>query len=425
MQSPVQPFFSILIPTRQRHTTLHYSIKTVLAQNYQDFELVIMDNCSSPETREVADSFKDQRIAYYRSERRLSMTENWELGLSKTKGRYITVIGDDDGLLPKALSNCFDLITQYQVNIVSWYRWPYFWPNAPQQQNSLYIPFSSQVHLRNGKDFLSKVYRYEISYEHLPMLYNSFVSKELVQEIKLKNEGHYYSENCFCPDVFSGAANAFFCGDYIHSDRPFSLSGISASSNLSISISTNSQPEKLARQEESKQQLHPSLKVPENADRFTSLAISSDFLWAKNIFFPTHNLEVSLSGAIQDLLDRVNHDPDKYESFLETAKKMILTFGLDPSLFRVSPKSIAQSIANPPSRWLGNPNSPTGIVLNCKLLNIDNVYEALLLCYKVMIGEIRYVVKDNQPYVDLSDLNISIEKEELDLRSSRSQVTYF
>jgi hypothetical protein len=353
------------------------------------------------------------------------MTENWELGLSKTKGRYITVIGDDDGLLPKALSNCFDLITQYQVNIVSWYRWPYFWPNAPQQQNSLYIPFSSQVHLRNGKDFLSKVYRYEISYEHLPMLYNSFVSKELVQEIKLKNEGHYYSENCFCPDVFSGAANAFFCGDYIHSDRPFSLSGISASSNLSISISTNSQPEKLARQEESKQQLHPSLKVPENADRFTSLAISSDFLWAKNIFFPTHNLEVSLSGAIQDLLDRVNHDPDKYESFLETAKKMILTFGLDPSLFRVSPKSIAQSIANPPSRWLGNPNSPTGIVLNCKLLNIDNVYEALLLCYKVMIGEIRYVVKDNQPYVDLSDLNISIEKEELDLRSSRSQVTYF
>jgi hypothetical protein len=42
-----------------------------------------------------------------------------------------------------------------------------------------------------------------------------------------------------------------------------------------------------------------------------------------------------------------------------------------------------------------------------------------------MIGEIRYAVKDNQPYVDLSDLDISIEKEGLDLRSSRSQVTYF
>jgi hypothetical protein len=421
------PFFSILLPTRQRHKTLYYAIKTVLAQSFTDFELLIIDNCSSPETRDVTDSFNDQRIAYYRSERRLSMTENWELGLSKARGRYVTVIGDDDGLLPNALSDCFDLITQYQVDIVSWYRWPYFWPNAPQQQNSLYIPFSSQVHIRNGKDILSKVYRYEIAYEHLPMLYNSFVSKELVQQIKQQNQSQYYPENCFCPDVFSGAVNAFFCDTYVHSDRSFSMSGISASSNLSTLTLTNSPSAKQWRMEESKKQFHPLLKVSKDTDIATPLTIASDLLLAKDIFFPSETaVKVNLSGVIQaNLLDRANDDPDRYESFLETAKKMILTLGLDPSLFRVPPKSTAQSIVNPPSRWLGNPNSPSGIVLNCKSLNIHNVYDALLLCYKVMIGEIRYAVKDNQPYVDLSDLNISIEKEGLDLRSSRSQVTYF
>lgn len=427
MQSLVQPFFSILIPTRQRHATLYYSIKTVLSQGYKDFELVIMDNCSSPETREVADSFKDQRISYYRSDRRLSMTENWELGLSKAKGRYITVIGDDDGLLPNALSNCFDLITQYQIDIVSWYRWPYFWPNAPQQQNSLYIPFSSQVYLRNGKDILSKVYRYEITYESLPMLYNSFVSKKLVEQIKQQNQNQYYTDNCFCPDVFSGAVNAFFCDTYIHSDRPFSLSGISASSNLSTLTLTNSSPAKQWRTEESKKQFHPLLKTSEDTDIATPLTIASDLLWAQDIFFPSEtSIKVNLAGVIQaNLLDRANDDPDRYETFLETARKMILALGLDPSVFRVPPKSTAQSIVNPPSRWLGNPNSPSGIVLNCKSLNIHNVYDALLLCYKVMMGEIRYVVKDNQPYVDLSDLNIFIEKEGLDFQASRSQVTYF
>ena len=37
--------FSVLIPTRQRHDTLNYAMETVLAQDFEDFELVVMCCC--------------------------------------------------------------------------------------------------------------------------------------------------------------------------------------------------------------------------------------------------------------------------------------------------------------------------------------------------------------------------------------------
>jgi len=69
------PFFSIVIPTRQRHDTLQYAIQTVLNQSYEDFELIIMDNMSTEETRLVVESFQDDRIKYHRS----SLSFFWEM----------------------------------------------------------------------------------------------------------------------------------------------------------------------------------------------------------------------------------------------------------------------------------------------------------------------------------------------------------
>ena len=62
-----QVLFSIIIPTRQRHDTLKYSIQSVITQTYKEFELIVMDKFSTPETAEVVASFNDPRIKYYRA----------------------------------------------------------------------------------------------------------------------------------------------------------------------------------------------------------------------------------------------------------------------------------------------------------------------------------------------------------------------
>ena len=105
-----QVLFSIIIPTRQRHDTLKYSIQSIINQTYKEFELIVMDNFSPPETAEVVALFNDQRIKYYRATERLSMSDNWELGLSYAPGEYIFVLGDDDALIPDGLEIAFNLI---------------------------------------------------------------------------------------------------------------------------------------------------------------------------------------------------------------------------------------------------------------------------------------------------------------------------
>src|SRR5262249_18302130 len=48
-----KPLFSVVIPTRERAETLTYALRTCLEQDFDDYEVVVCDNCSSPATRAV------------------------------------------------------------------------------------------------------------------------------------------------------------------------------------------------------------------------------------------------------------------------------------------------------------------------------------------------------------------------------------
>ena len=56
------PRFSVVIPTRERATTLRYCLRTCLEQDFDDYEIVVCDNCSSPATREVVEEAASPRI---------------------------------------------------------------------------------------------------------------------------------------------------------------------------------------------------------------------------------------------------------------------------------------------------------------------------------------------------------------------------
>src|SRR5213078_1360054 len=99
----IPPRFSVVIPTRERAQTLRYSLQTCLDQDFTDYEVVVCDNYSSPATREVVDSFTSPRVKYVRAPQPLAMSHNWELALAHASGEYVTVLGDDDGLLSHAL----------------------------------------------------------------------------------------------------------------------------------------------------------------------------------------------------------------------------------------------------------------------------------------------------------------------------------
>ena len=89
--------FTIVVPTRDRADTLEHTLRTCIAQDYDDLEILVSDNASTDNTRDVVASSSDRRIRYINTGRRLSMTSSFEFAYSHVKPGYVISIGDDDG----------------------------------------------------------------------------------------------------------------------------------------------------------------------------------------------------------------------------------------------------------------------------------------------------------------------------------------
>src|SRR6201999_1886649 len=72
-----RPAVSVCVPAYQAATHLATAIRSVLSQNFADFELVVLDNASTDETSDIVRSFVDPRIRLVHNENTISMTANW------------------------------------------------------------------------------------------------------------------------------------------------------------------------------------------------------------------------------------------------------------------------------------------------------------------------------------------------------------
>src|SRR5579863_5435892 len=107
------PFFSIILPSYNRSQLISVPIRSVLAQTFNDWELLVVDDGSTDDTREVALSFKDSRITYiWQPNAERSAARN--NGISKAKGKYICFLDSDDYYLDNHLSALYKAIESYQ-----------------------------------------------------------------------------------------------------------------------------------------------------------------------------------------------------------------------------------------------------------------------------------------------------------------------
>ena len=123
-----RPFLSVVIPTRERHETLGFAIETALMDPLTDLEVVVCDNFSSAETAAVVARVSDPRLKYVRTDRRLSMCDNWEFALGHATGDYVTYIGDDDAVMPGALTRLKALHAKCPAAVYKWPTHIYTWP---------------------------------------------------------------------------------------------------------------------------------------------------------------------------------------------------------------------------------------------------------------------------------------------------------
>jgi len=98
-----EPSVSVIIPTFNRAHLVGSAIQSVLGQTYQDFEIIVVDDGSTDNTREVVRAFTDPRVIYVpRPNGDLSAARN--TGIRASRGEYIAFLDDDDLYLPNKLA---------------------------------------------------------------------------------------------------------------------------------------------------------------------------------------------------------------------------------------------------------------------------------------------------------------------------------
>lgn len=99
------PKVSVCIPTFNGAGYIRGALDSVLQQKYQDFEVVIVDNCSTDQTEAlVAElSAQSEKIRFFRNERNIGLAGNLNKCLEHARGEYIKYLCVDDLLLPGCL----------------------------------------------------------------------------------------------------------------------------------------------------------------------------------------------------------------------------------------------------------------------------------------------------------------------------------
>lgn len=94
---------SIIMPSYNTAKYISETIDSVLAQTYQNWELIIVDDCSTDDTDSVIGRFCDERIRYLKNEKNSGAAVSRNRALREAKGRWIAFLDSDDLWVPKKL----------------------------------------------------------------------------------------------------------------------------------------------------------------------------------------------------------------------------------------------------------------------------------------------------------------------------------
>lgn len=87
---------SIIVPTYNCEKYVKKTIDSILNQTYQNFEIIVIDDCSSDSTVEIVESILDKRICFFKNKKQSGAAFSRNRGIANAKGDYIAFLDGDD-----------------------------------------------------------------------------------------------------------------------------------------------------------------------------------------------------------------------------------------------------------------------------------------------------------------------------------------
>lgn len=105
-----EPLISIIMPVKDAEDYIKESVESILFQTYNNFEFIIIDDGSKDRTAEIVESFKDERIKFFKREN-AGLIEQLNFGLQQSKGEFIARMDADDFAHSEKLGIQIDFLT--------------------------------------------------------------------------------------------------------------------------------------------------------------------------------------------------------------------------------------------------------------------------------------------------------------------------
>ncbi len=107
-----EPYVSIGLPVHNGVPFLTQAIESLLAQTFEDFEVIISDNASNDRTSDICQEYaeKDQRIRYYRNEQNLGAAYNYNRVFELARGKYFKWATHDDVCMADLIERCVEIL---------------------------------------------------------------------------------------------------------------------------------------------------------------------------------------------------------------------------------------------------------------------------------------------------------------------------
>lgn len=222
---------SIIIPTKNRYSTLLPVLSYLKTIEGEEFEIIVQDNSDdNTKALEFLKNGNNEKIKYYYSNEQFSQTGNSDNAVKNATGKYICFIGDDDGVMPYVLS-VVKWMNRNQIEAVKSYKPFYQWPGLPISLLDKNIingsikgrKFSYNIRQLNcERGLLNLLKKGGADMSLVPCLYHGIVSKKVLDRIHIKTGSYFPGPS---PDMANAVSVSLEISDFYYLDFPLIISG--------------------------------------------------------------------------------------------------------------------------------------------------------------------------------------------------------
>jgi len=113
---------SVIIPMYNSENYLGECLDSLLSQTFQDFEVIVINDCSTDNSRQIAETYLEKfsgRLKIFDNEKNFGAGASRNNGLRLSSGEYVFFLDADDKITPNAFKEMYDLANNYDVDVVN------------------------------------------------------------------------------------------------------------------------------------------------------------------------------------------------------------------------------------------------------------------------------------------------------------------